>query len=230
VRGCLGFTLFTIAAVAVLAFGITKWAIPALVAAAVETSPVVHGQAVDVLTDASVTGVFLGGRIDRVRITGTNLSEPSTTIGGLDVVLSGVSILDRTFESASGTIAGASVEIDGSSTPIQIPAVALSGSSSALVATVQLGVPEAEALLRGRITRSVPVDEIRLTADGADLVVHGQVVHARLVVTSDTLTLVPDSPLPSAVILSAPSASAWRIQSVQVDPTGVRIAISISLG
>jgi hypothetical protein len=230
VRGCLGFLVFAITAVAVLAFVVVQFALPAVVTSAVRSSPLVRGQNVAVQVDTSLTGLFLHGRIDRIVITGRDLSEPSATIADVSVTLSEVSILDRTFATAAGTLSGVDVEVGSSAPILHIEMVNLSGSASTLTAEVQVSRAAAEAgLLAPLRAAGVPVDAVSLARGRIDLTIAGLLVETQTVLTESGLSLQAGPLSPSVPILSGPAGGAWRIDEVDVTTSGLRIVLSIAL-
>ncbi|HLX35677.1 MAG TPA: hypothetical protein VKR30_10610 [Candidatus Limnocylindrales bacterium] len=229
-RGCLGFLLFLVVAVGLLGYAVVQYAIPAVVTAAVRSSPLARGQNLTVQVDTSLTGVFLHGSVDRIAIGGANVTEPNATISLVDITLADVSILDRTFASATGTLTGVSVDLsDGS--PIQLTSVAVSGSSSSLQTAVDLTAAEASIALRDRLRAAgIPADSVQLVRGGVDIVVAGRTIPARVVVTAGSVSLDAGPPYPAVTVFSAPAGGDWTIGSVDVSATGIRVTVAISLG
>jgi hypothetical protein len=227
VRGCLGFLLFVGTAVAVLAFVAVQLALPAVAASAVKASPLLRDQDVTVSVETSFAGVLLHGDLDRVVITGQNLTEPRAAVGRVSVTLSGVSILDRTFVSAAGTLTGVDVGV-GATSPIHVDVVNLGGSGSTLTAEIQVGAAAATTAMRDRLRAAgVPVDVVSLAAGHVDLTIGGLVIASQVAMTESSVSLDAGPLLPSLPILSAPAGGEWRIDQVEVTPAGLRIVVSV---
>jgi hypothetical protein len=228
-RGCLTFVLFVALLIGGLAFGLVQFALPALVDAAVRNSTLVHGQPVTVITDASIEGVFLDWRIDRIDITGRDLTEPNARVGNLNLTLRDVALVDRTFASASGELSDVDLQIAG--VPLaRVASVGLTGTSTSIQAGVLVTASAAEAAIRARLQdANVPVQQVRLGAGRIDITIAGQVVSAQPLLTSNGLALDVGAPVPPIELVSTPPGGEWRIDSVLVSPAGIRMSIGISL-
>jgi hypothetical protein len=229
-RGCLGFLVFAAILVTALAVALVQLALPAVVTAAVEGSPLVRGQPVAVTVETSLGGVLLHGEIDSVRITGANLSEPPATIGDLDVTLSHVSMVDRTFASADGTLVGVVMDPTAAA-PIELPTVWIGGSSSALTATVALDAQQTVALLEARLKAAgAPADaRVALIPGGIDLSVLGHSVPARIETTAETVQLVSEQAGLDVTLLEAPAGGPWQIGDLQVTPGGMQMTLDLEV-
>jgi hypothetical protein len=229
-RGCLGFLVFAAALIALLAVAFVQVLLPAVATAAIQGSPLVRGQPVAVTVETSVTGVLLHGEIDSVRITATNLSEPPATVGDLEVTLSDVSIADRTFASADGSLVGVVVD-PTQGAPIELPTVWLGGSSSALTATVALDAQQTLALLQARLKAAgAPSDaRVALSSGGIDLSVLGHSVPARIETTAEAVQLVSEQAALRVTLLEAPAGGPWQIGDLQVTPGGMQLTLDLEV-
>jgi hypothetical protein len=216
--------------VTALAVAFVQLVVPAVVTSAVESSPLVRGQPVTVTVDTSVTGVLLHAQIDRIRITGQSLVESNATIAALDVTLSGVSITDRTFDAAGGTLSGVVIDPAGA-TPITLPTVALAGASAAVTATISLDAAEATSLIESHLrSAGAPAGVTVSLAQGhLDLLVAGHSIPARIDTTAQTATLVVDGLNLHETLLQAPAGGAWTIGDVEISPTGIQVSLDLSL-
>jgi hypothetical protein len=190
----------------------------------------VRGQNVSVQVDTSLAGILLHGRIDRIVITGHDVTEPNATLASVAVTLSDVSLLDRTFAAASGTLSGVDIGV-GSATPIHVDSVDLSGSTSTLTATVQISAAVAAAAITARLRAAgVPIDGVSLASGRIDLTIDGQLVETQAVLAANSLSLQVGSAFPSLPILTGASGGAWRIDAVDVSPAGLRLVVSVPVG
>lgn len=228
-RGCLAFLVFVAVLIGALAFGVVRLALPALVDSAVRGSPLIHGQPVSVVTNASIEGVLLGGRIDGIEISGRDVSEPNAEIGSVDVTLRDVSILDRTFGSADGRLTGVTLEL-GDGQRVTADTVALSGSGASLSATIGLSSGEAEAAIRSRLQAAgLPVEVIRLDVGRIQLTVAGRSLFTDLRLSDGGLALEVDD-LARVPLFEAPTTGEWRVEAVGVTPAGIQLTVRIALG
>jgi hypothetical protein len=228
VRGCLAFVVFAAVLVGALAFAIVRFALPSLVESAVRGSPLVHGQPLTVVTDASFAGVFLGGRIDAIEVNGRDLTEPDAEIGTFALTLRDVSLLDRAFGSADGRLSNATLVV-GNGQRLTVDTVALSGSGTTLTATLDVSATAAEALIRTRLeTVGVPIEAVHLGVARIDIRAAGQAVDTTLLVGDAGLALDAGA-LGTVPIVEAPASGEWRIQAIDVRPTGIHLVVLISL-
>ena len=228
-RGCLAFLVFVAALLAVLAYGFTQFALPALVTAGVRSSPLIHGQDVAIKVETSLDGVLLHGRVDRIDISGDDLTEPNARIGRLELTLRDVTLLDHTFGSAEGVLTGLELQVgDGSTATIGV--VLLTGSSTSLEARVLVASGAAESAIQSRLrSAGVPVEAVRLGLGRVDLTVVGQSVATQLRVTPTGLDLDAGPTLGLVEVVSTPPGGEWRIASVGVTPLGIELVLAVSV-
>ena len=228
-RGCLSFLVFVSLLLGALAFGFTRFALPALVSAAIESSPLLHGQPATVTTETSLAGVVLGGRIDEIRITTDHLDEPNASIDWVDLTLRDVSMLDRSFASASGELGGVSLDL-GDDEPVLIPSIHVGGSATSLSATLDFDAAEAEYVFRSRLTSAgIPIDAVRLGVGQVEVTVRGQIVVASVRLADGGVVLDGGPTVGAIPLLEAPAGGEWRVEEVGVLPTGLHLVVSISL-
>ncbi len=227
-RGCLAFLLFAALLIGALALAVVRLALPGLVDSAVRGSPLAHGQPLTVVTNASIEGVFLGGRIDEIEISGRDLAESNASLGTLDVTFRDVSIFDHTFASADGGMTFATLSI-GPENRVTADAVGLRGSGTTLTATADFSSPEAEGAI-GVVLQDagVPVDGVHLGTGRVEIKVAGATLPADLRVADGGLTLEAGN-LGSIPLIEPPPGSEWRIEGVEVTPAGIRLVLLISL-
>jgi hypothetical protein len=196
VRGCL-FTLLL--AAFVLGFAVVV-GLPAAASAVLTGAITAAGLQAD---DTTVTVAsdpptdLLGLHADRVRIRATDAMFHDLEIGELDVTLGGVAIIDRTVETAEGTLADVTVP-DVGGRPLELAEVTLGGGGETITVSTTVEGAAAEALLADAIEAGSGVRPSRITLSAPDRVAArmGGVVHARLRVNAagDLVAKVLDGP------------------------------------
>jgi hypothetical protein len=229
VRGCLGFLIVVALAGAALGVAIVTVLLPAAASAGVRDSPFLRGQAVRVDVQTSFEGVFLDGRVDRITISGSGLSEPNATVTTADIALIDVSIVDRSFRRAAGTLTDVDVDV-ASAGALHLETVTLSGSSRALTALADLDATTASTFVRGRLAAAgIPVNAVTFEAGRIDLTIAGVTIAAIPVITSTEVRLEAEGGGVSLPIVAFPSTGEWQITAIQVTPAGIRVTALVSL-
>jgi hypothetical protein len=224
-----GFLIVVALAGAVLAVAIVTVLLPAAVSAGVRDSPFLRGQAVRVDVRASFKGVFLGGRVDRIAISGSGLREPNATVAAADIALTDVSIVDRSFIRASGTLTGVDLDV-ASAGALHLETVTLGGSSQALTALADIDATTAAAFLRSRLMAAgIPVEAVSLAAGRIDVTIAGITITAIPVITATEVRLEVQGTGVSLPIVTFPSTGEWQITAIQVTPAGIRVTALVSL-
>jgi hypothetical protein len=230
VRGCLAFLAGVVIVGAGLAWALVTVLLPAAVSAGVRDSPFLRGQAVRVNVQTSLAGVFLHGSVDRITISGRGLSEPNASVASADIVLTDVSIVDRSFTGAAGTLTGVNVDVAASG-GLPLGVVTLSGPSKALAAVADMDAATASAALRVRFAAAgIPVDVVSLAAGRIDLTIAGRTVAAIPVITATEVRLEADGGVVNLPIVTLPAGGEWRIAAIEVTPFGIRVTALLSLG
>ena len=227
-RGCLGFLTLVALLLAGFALAITLL-LPTAIAAQVRDSPLLRGQPVEVDVQTSLTGLFLHGTIDRITISGEGLREPEASVGTAQIDLTNVSILDRAFASATGTLTD--VTVDGASAvPLPLGTVTLGGSSRDLSAIADIDAAAAATAIKGSfVAAGVPVEAVSLAAGRIDLAIAGRTITARPVITSTEVRLEAEG-LASLPIVRLPATGEWRITAITITPGGIRVTALVRLG
>lgn len=234
-RGCLGFLLFAAAAIGLLAYGLVEIAVPSIVSTAVKSSSLVQGRDFTVEVTTSFEGVLLHGRVDRIDILGQDVVEQNVTIGRAHLALYDASLLDRTFATANGALEGVDADV-GFGAPIHLDTILLSGAESTLLAEIDVGQAEATAAIEDQLRAAgVPVQSVTLGTGQVTFNVAGLPITATLASgggaggSGTGVSLDAGSPFGRVAILDQPAGSVWRIASVDVMPSGLRITVSIDL-
>jgi hypothetical protein len=229
VRGCLGFLVVVALAGAALAVAAVNVILPAAVSVAVRDSPFLRGSDVRVEVDASLTGVFLHGSIDRITISGDGLDAPNARIASAAIVLKDVGIVDRSFASATGTLGGVDLEATGAGA-LHLETVTLDGSSRALTAVADLDAASAVAAIRAKfIAAGVPVDGVSLAAGRIDLSIGGRTIVATPLVTATEVRLETGAVGVSMPIVTFPTTGEWQVTAIVVTPRGVQVTALVAL-
>lgn len=195
-RGCL-FTLLLGAIV--LAFAVVV-GLPAAASAVLTGGITAAGLQADDTTVA-VSGDpptdLLGLRADRVRIRATDATFRGLGIGGLDVTLGDVAIIDRTVGTVDGTLVDVTVpDVGGRS--LTLPEVALGGGGETVTVSTTIDADAAATLLADAVEAELGVRPSAVTLSAPDEVSAriGVVVHGRLGVSvaGDLVAEVLDGP------------------------------------
>jgi len=230
VRGCLSFLAVVAVVGAGLAFAIVTVLLPAAVSAGVRDSPFLRGQAVQVDVHTSFEGVFFRGRVDRITISGNNLTEPNARVANADIALTDVSIVDRSFDRAAGTLSGVDVDV-ASAGALHFETLTLGGSSQALTALADLDATTAATFLRGRLVAAgTPVEAVSVAAGRINLTIAGVTIGAVPVITPTDVRLEADGGSVSLPIVTFPGTGEWQITAIQVTAAGIRVTALVSLG
>jgi hypothetical protein len=236
VRGCLFTLLLGIVAIAL----IVTIGIPAVVAGALTAGIRTAGlQADDLTVDVSSEPPtdLLGLRADRVRVRATHATFRGLGIGGMDVTLLGVSLLDRTADSVAGRLTDVMMaNVDGQS--LDLASVSLAGGGDAITAQTTIPGRQAASLIGDAISTELDVTPASVQLVAPDRVVvktAGQAVTARLSVDAggDLVAVVQGGPLAgtSVTLLHAGADVPMRLTAVTVTPAGdLRLDGDLTIG
>lgn len=229
-RGFLGFTLLALVGLAALVFfGLPALVSPQVVNAVHAASPF-GDQPLQVDVTASGTGL-LSGRVDQIHVIGKHLVtsgvNDGVTIGALDVIVSGVSIDDRSFDAVAGRLDDVGIPM-ANADPLTISSIDLTGGSTAVTGSGHFRVAEAIAFLtRSLADQGVTVDGVELEDGGVSLVVFGQRVSLAVGVQDGAL-MIPDALGAGPVTLVEPGPDdRWRLTGVSVSQDGMEIDVVI---
>jgi hypothetical protein len=235
-RGCL-FTLLL--AVVVIAF-IVVVGLPALAAGVLTTAVQAAGlDAADttVTVSSDPPTDLLGLHADRVRVRATHATFRGLAIGRLDLTLSDVAIVDRTFGAVTGSLRDVTVP-DVGGRPIDLAAVTLSGTGGALKGTTVIPAPTAQTMLADGIASAIGTRPTSVAFAAPNLVtvkLAGATVTGHLGVdpAGDVVATITGGPLQGqqVVLLAAGSALPIHVTSATVTAAGdLRIAGDLSVG
>ncbi len=179
-RGCL-FTLLLGAIV--LGFGVYV-GLPAAASAVLTAGITAAGLQADdttVTVTSSPPTDLLGLHADRVRVQATHATFRDLEIGGLDVALGDVAILDRTARTVDGDLTDVTVP-DVGGRPLDLARITLSGGGDAVSAATTIDGAEAGLLLADVVATELGVRPTSVTLTAPDRVTArvGVTVHARI--------------------------------------------------
>jgi hypothetical protein len=236
VRGCL-FTILL--ALAVIAFGVVV-GLPALAAGVLTTG--VRAAGLDA-TDLTVTVTsdpptdLLGLHADRVRVRATHATFRGLAIGSLDVTLSNVAIVDRTFGGVAGTLKAVTVP-DVGGEPADLSAVTLAGADGAITASTVIPAARAQGLLADGIAKAIAIRPTSVAFAAPDRVTAGLgfvTVTGRLGVdpAGDVIATISNGPLQGqqVILLAVGGSLPIHVTSATVTAAGdVRIDGTLTVG
>jgi hypothetical protein len=225
-RGCLGFVIVVGLTIGVLGLVAVNLVVPAIVVATVRDSSFLRGQPVTVDVSVSLGGL-LRGRIDRIHVTGSGLTEGTVLVGTLDATITNASVVDHTFEDASGRLGQVRVTLlDG--TPIEIATVTLAGSSTGLLGTGEVGAAQVTGLLEARLRQAgVPVDRVTFESGGIFLTAAGRRSEATLAASNGALIFDVGGGRAAVPIFEPGAGDSWTLTSVVITATGITISVDV---
>lgn len=228
-RSFLAFALFAAVAVAILAIVLIPVLVAPLVATAVREASPFGETPLEVVVDVNALGL-IGGSVDRIHVTASDLESDGTTIGALDLTVTRVSTSDRSFERIAGSISEVTMLTDLGDT-VQLERVDLEGPSEAVTATATLSAEAAVALLSASI-RDAGLDPagLQLIDGGIRLGLLGQPVDVAVGVVDGALVL-PAMFGGGEIVVFAPEPDApWQLTGVAVTPAGMLVDARVDAG
>jgi hypothetical protein len=233
VRGCLT-TFFVLIALLLVACWLF---LPAITSGAVDRSLGLagfDGRDRRVTVDASSPFELVALHADSIRVQATDASYRGLLIGTVDVTLHDVALVDRTAGSIDGTLTTVQfTAADG--TPITVASIGLSGSGTAVDATIALSPAQIRTIAATAVERTigtVPTKVTLVAPDRATVVVGGRSVSGRLVVDAGGgLVFQPagtTGPVAGPIDLIRPGPDVpLRLRSISVGPSGATVGGSI---
>jgi hypothetical protein len=228
-RGCLTFLV-----VVALLVGVGGWfLLPPATGALVGTGLVVSGlRGTDTKVEVSADPPFelLTGHADSVSITSSSATWGQLSAATLEVNLSDVGLVDRTFDRIDGRLTGVSLADDNGAT-IGVSSVILGGTRQAPTATLGLSSLAVELLVGRAVASELPAtpERVRLQApDRLVLEAASRSVTGRLAIDAGALVLRLQGV--GTVSIYDPGQSApFRLRSVSVTADELSLGASINL-
>jgi len=228
-RSFLGWVLL-VAVLGGLAFIFAPIVARTLVADAVRAASPFGSQPIDVEVDATALAL-LGGKVDSIHLTGANLAAGRLDVGSLDATADGVGILDRAFDSMTGTLSAVTLRrSDG--TDLRAREVRLSGPSDAVDATADVGAAAALKIVRQALeSAGLPSDNAELVDGGVRLSVLGQATTLALGAVDGSVTIAGSVAGGGPIVVFGPEpGDPWRITGVSVTTAGLDVHAVVDLG
>jgi hypothetical protein len=227
-RSFLGWVLL-VAVLGGLAFLFAPIVARTLVADAVRAVSPFGSEPIDVEVDATAAGL-LRGKVDSIRVTGANLAAGRLEIGNLDATATNIGILDRAFDSMTGTL-GSVVLRRSDGSELRAREVQLSGPSDAVQATASVGPDAALRIVRQSLDGAgLPTGNAELVDGGVRLSVLGQQTTLALGAADGSVTIAGSVAGGSPIVVFGPEpGDPWRITGVSVSPDGLEVYATIDL-
>jgi len=164
---------------------------------------------------------LLTGRAGHVRVQGTDVKIGRATVGTLDLTLSDVSFIDRTFGTVNGKLGDVAVSAGGITASAS--EVDVSGPSNSAVATGHFDSQESADIVKAAAKRvGVPLDNAELVDGGLRLTVAGLPIGADISVEGGALVLQPQIG-PQIVLVQPATSDPWRLEDAYVTKSGITV-------
>jgi hypothetical protein len=226
-RSFLGFAAFVVLLVGVLALVVLPIVARPLIVSLVRDASPFAGPPLEVEVDVGPS--LLGGTVDRLTVRGSALVQGDASIGSLALVVTGFSIVDRSFAAIDGTLHDVRLARDDGA-DIELRTVQLDGPSNAVTAIALLDAAATEALVRSTLAGSgIVPDAVVLEAGTIGVQVSGIRVDARLEIRDGAITLVTDQLVPAIRIVGPEPDDTWRLDHATVATDGVTIEGTIDV-
>ncbi len=224
--GFIRFAAFSAALIALLVFVVIPLVAGPVISGLVRDAGVL-GDDVDVSVNVLGPGI-LSGHVPSLRLQADDVEVPRAAIGRLDITLSDVSAVDRSFQSISGMLREVRVTGPGG-LPLVVAAIDLDGPTEATRATGRLDRSQSQALVRAMAGQAgVTVDDVRLREGSLTFRHGGEAVEAELVVVGEALVLETAGADP-VVLLAPATPDPWRLRDVRITPDGMMVDLTVDL-
>ncbi|HXG26391.1 MAG TPA: hypothetical protein VNL94_06020 [Candidatus Binatia bacterium] len=228
-RGFLGFTVLLLAALAVAALVLVPMIVRPMVVDAVHDASPFGDQPIDVAVDIDPLRL-LQGRIERIRVTGSNLEVEGAIISNLDLTLLDVSTGGKqSFGELTGRLTDVVlpfVQLE----PLVIPTVELSGTDGDIDALARFDLRGGLSLVGNAFAESgIAVESLELIDGGISFGLFGQRVAVPLGVDQGALVIPEVMGGPLVIVEPAPDDQ-WEITDVRVTPSGMDVRVSLRPG
>jgi streptogramin lyase len=231
VRGCLSGMLVLVLVVVGGAWLLTPMAVDALLAGALSASGF-HGTGTTVDAIANPPPLLLTGHADTVRIRSSDVTVHELEASSLELTLSDVSLLSRSFATVDGTLSG--VQIKGGGTSLEARTATVHGRASAARVVLSLDRAQVEALVSSGVAAAVGPLPVAISVQPPDRIaftLEGRSATGSLGVENGSLTLRPlGAGLDRIVLVAPPAGAAWQIVSVAVTDTGFEVELVVDFG
>jgi hypothetical protein len=228
-RSLLGWAVL-VALLLAIGYAVAPILVRPLVADVIRTVSPFGGEPLDVDVEVSTPGL-LHGTIDRVRLTGANLTSDRVGIGSLDITATNVGIGDHSFSAATGTLDDVALQrADGSDADAE--RVTLAGPSDKIDATATVDRDAALKMVRAALTNAgLPADDVTLTDRGVRLSVVGQSTEVALQAVDGSVAIAGSIAGGGSIVVFGPEpGDPWRITAVSVSPDGLEVRARLDLG
>jgi hypothetical protein len=184
-----------------------------------------------VTVSANLPPRILLGHADRIRLTSTDASVSGLYAATIDVTLTDVELIDRTFTSVHGILTGVRVPAPNGD-PVTIDSVSLDGAGTAADATLTTSTAEMESLATSQIESQTGAQaKVKLAAPNiVTMTINGHSAPGRLAVRNGELLVVPDSTaLPTVTLIGAGHGNPFTFTSIAVAAGTVTLGGTIDL-
>ena len=233
-RGCLSFLLFVVVLVGLLAWFVLPAIAGPLVVASL-TGAGLQGRDTRATVTADPPLELLLLRADRVHVQSTDVSLRGIRAAMLDINLTDVGFLERSFATIDGDLEGLTVTTaEGGS--VSIPSVHITGSSSAARADFVVPTPLVISLAQDAAERATGRRPSAVSLKSPGVVsfdVGGATFDETLAINGSGDLLaeggVGGAGLPSLVLVRATEIAPFTLQSVGVEDAGVQLGGTVDL-
>ena len=179
--------------------------------------------------------LLLTGHADSIHLTSTKASVHGLEAGAVDLVLTGVDLIGRKFDTVSGSLDQVTVTTpDGQ--PVTVGHVAISGTATAATASLTMTNAQAQSLaeseLRAKLNAQASVS-IKVTLKAPDrmtISINGKSQSARLIVAGGALLLVPDgNSIPTVTLVTPGAGNPFQITGVTLNSAGATLTATIDI-
>ncbi|HSL98305.1 MAG TPA: hypothetical protein VK831_07015, partial [Candidatus Deferrimicrobiaceae bacterium] len=133
----------------------------------------------EVTVGVDVGPALFAGEVEVVSVSGRDLDSGEATIGLLEVTVTGLSIVDRSFRDIDGRLEAVELRFDDG-TSVSFEHIEVSGPSNALRATATLDEVAVERLVLGKLAdQGIEADAVRLGDEQIEIDALGMTETAR---------------------------------------------------
>lgn len=219
-RSFVGFVVVVTALVAALVLVVGPLVARPVIASLVQDAlPIDQGE---VTVEVDIGPSLLSGEVETIAIGGRDLRSGNTTIGLLQLDLTGFDLFSRTFKDVDGQLEDVEIRVaDG--TTVALRRLALRGPSDDLRATGMLDAVVVEQLVRAKLAdQGIVADAVRLRDGQIEIDAVGMTFETRVSVHDGGVYLEAGR-LPTSIALLEPESppARWVVMSATVSPSGL---------